>query len=317
MAGVKCALTMSDEIKSFHTIIIRMEIELEPGKYVVAVSGGVDSVVLLHALQGRPGVELVVAHFDHGIRPDSGEDALHVKHLAEGYDLPFVVAEGLLGSAASEAAARTARYAFLRRVQDEHQASAIITAHHQDDMLETVIINLLRGTGRKGLSSLSSREGLKRPLLHIPKSEILDYAEENNLKWREDSSNADENYLRNYIRRQLLPRIDQQSRKKLLNIIINSGESNQEIDTLLVKYLPISSGGNLNRQDFSLLPHAVSREVMAAWLRAYGIRDFDSKTLERLVIVAKTARPHSRTDVLRSVELHVGENDLALARAER
>src|SRR5690606_5271626 len=106
-------------------------IKIRPGKYVVAVSGGVDSMVLLDLLRQKPKLELIVAHFDHGIRPDSAEDRKLVQRVAKHYDLPFVYAEGKLGPKASEALAREARYAFLRRVQAEQGAEAIITAHHQ------------------------------------------------------------------------------------------------------------------------------------------------------------------------------------------
>src|SRR5437764_343012 len=128
----------------------------KPGKYVVAVSGGVDSVALLDMLARSDDLKLVVAHFDHGIRKDSAKDRKFVEDLAKNYDLPFVYEEGHLGSGTSEAVARGARYDFLHRVKKSHGAQAIITAHHQDDVLETAIINLLRGTGRKGLTSLTS-----------------------------------------------------------------------------------------------------------------------------------------------------------------
>src|SRR4051794_16456164 len=132
-----------------------MKIYVGPGKYVVAVSGGVDSVGLLDLLRMDPGVKLTVSHFDHGIRDDSHLDRAHVQALARRYQLPFVYDKGALGPGASEAEARTARYQFLDNVKTKTGAHAIVTAHHQDDVLETAIINLLRGTGRKGLSSLT------------------------------------------------------------------------------------------------------------------------------------------------------------------
>jgi tRNA(Ile)-lysidine synthetase-like protein len=294
-----------------------MKIHIETGKYVVAVSGGVDSVALLHGLVQLPGLELVVAHFDHGIRADSRDDRLLVEVLAAKHDLPFFYEDGRLGPRASEAAARQARYDFLRKVQAENQAQAIITAHHQDDVLETVIINLLRGTGRKGLSSLNSRAGLERPLLRIPKSQIIDYARQNGLQWREDSTNRDQAYLRNYVRHQILPRFDQSAREQLLEMIENNARNTREVDTLLVKYLPSVSVKNLKRYDFVMLPHEVALEVMAAWLRSHDLRDFDSLTLERLVTAGKTARPGSRFDVLRKVSMKVSDDDLALVSAER
>src|SRR6476469_10942255 len=166
-----------------------MRIEIPGGKYVVAVSGGVDSVVLLDLLRLYPGVKVTVAHFDHGIREDSHLDRAYVAELAKRYRLPFVYDKGQLGPDASEAEARRARYDFLSKVQQKTGSDALVTAHHENDVLETAIINLLRGTGRKGLSSLTNGEGIIRPLLDVPKSEIIDYAKRHGLQWREDSTN--------------------------------------------------------------------------------------------------------------------------------
>lgn len=283
---------------------------------MVAVSGGVDSVSLLHGLRALPEAELVVAHFDHGIRPDSAADCRFVEALAGRYGLPFYAAEGRLGPRASEAEARQARYEFLRKVKRQAGARAIVTAHHQDDVLETAVINLLRGTGRRGLSSLRSREDIERPLLTISKAKILQYARENRLEWREDSTNTDETYLRNYVRRQVIAKLDEASRRRLADLINKNAQTNDQLDTLLVKYLP-HSGNMMARQAFAGLPHAVAMEVMAAWLRQNRLRDFDSRTLERLVVGGKTARAGSRFDVRRSVKLRVSQDNLALVGLER
>jgi tRNA(Ile)-lysidine synthetase-like protein len=183
----------------------KMRIDLKPGTYVVAVSGGVDSMVLLHLLRHLPEVRVVVAHFDHGIREDSPEDLRLVAATARSYGLPFVSARGALGPRAGEAQARDARYAFLRRVQAAQGAAAIITAHHQDDVIETAIINSVRGTGSHGLSALRTREAIVRPLLAFPKQTLLEYAKAKKLLWREDSTNQDLRYKRNYVRRVVLP----------------------------------------------------------------------------------------------------------------
>src|SRR5665213_4424111 len=108
-----------------------MRIEVLPGKYALAVSGGVDSMALLDMLAKKPGVNLVVAHFNHGIRGDSGHDEKLVKQAAAAYGLIFELGAARLGKGASEAAAREARYDFLNRVMKKHQADAIISAHHQ------------------------------------------------------------------------------------------------------------------------------------------------------------------------------------------
>lgn len=275
----------------------------------MAVSGGVDSVVLLDVLRREPDLELVVAHFDHGMRADSTGDRAFVQALAERYGLPFVYEEGKLGAKASEATARAARYDFLQRVQQEHQAQAIITAHHQDDVLETAIINLLRGTGRKGLTALSSRDDVVRPLLDVPKIELVNYAKKRQLQWREDSSNANEAYLRNYVRHQILPRFDTQSRSALINLLTSLKTTNEELDGLLAAMLD----EQLDRQWFGQLGHAEAREVLAAWLRQHGLRGFDRKMLERLVVAVKTGKPGQVYDVMQGATLQI---DGKIARLE-
>lgn len=286
---------------------------LPKGKYVVAVSGGVDSVALLHALRNLPGVELVVAHFDHGIRPESAADREFVGRLAGLYGLPFEYAEGGLGPDASEATAREARYRFLDEVRKRHAAAAMVTAHHKDDVLETAVINLLRGSGRKGLTALGNRAGIERPLLEISKQDLIDYAQSHNLEWREDSTNQDTDYLRNYVRHQLLSRFDDDARGRLWQIINGLKATNEELDELLAEHIADQSQeGELDRGWFVQLPHPAARETMAAWLRGHGIRDFDSKTLERLVVGAKTAAAGKSLDVSRGVRLHIGPYHLAL-----
>jgi tRNA(Ile)-lysidine synthetase-like protein len=295
-----------------------MEVTLPKGKYVLAVSGGVDSVSLLHALKDTPGVELVVAHYDHGIRPDSAEDREFVQALAGKYGLPFVYEEGRLGLKTGEAKAREARYGFLERVRMERKARAIVTAHHRDDVLETAIINLMRGSGRKGLTALASRKDVERPLLDVLKKDVMAYARQHRLEWREDPTNTDTDYLRNYVRHKILPRFDDEARERLWRMINGLKATNTELDALLVGQLSAQSdGSHLDRGWFISLPHDVAKEIMAAWLRSRNLRGFDSKTLERLVVAAKTAAPGKTFDVMKGGVLKVGVRYLALGGRER
>lgn len=301
-----------------YNIITDMEIDVKPGRYVLAVSGGVDSMVLQDLLRDKPGVDITVAHYDHGIRPDSAEDRKLVQAVADHYGLPFVYEEGKLGAGASEETARRARYAFLERVRQERGADAVITAHHQDDLLETAILNILRGTGRKGLTSLSSRPGVIRPMLHLSKQNIRAYAKVHYLAWREDVTNADERYLRNYIRHTVLPRFHTASRDKLLEIIYGAKATNVALDRLLQDVLRNQPSENeLDRQYFAQLPHDMAKELLASWLRAQGIRTFDAKTLARVTISAKTQRPGSIIHVVGNAAISVGKKNLALTRIER
>lgn len=290
-----------------------MKPEIKPGKYVVAVSGGVDSMVLLHLLAGKADVELVVAHFDHGIRPDSHEDEQLVSRTARQLGLRYVSEEGHLKSDVSEEGARNARYAFLRRVLDREQAQAIIMAHHQDDVVETMIINMTRGTNRKGLSSLISGDVIIRPLLNVPKTEILAYAKAHKITWHEDSTNDDIRYLRNYIRKTVMPRIAEGQRRELLAINQAMQTKNKAIDALIADILDDICGvEGLNRHVFIMLPHAIAREIMAAWLRSEQIQDVSSKQIERLVIAAKIGRLHATYDVDRLKIMNIGRKFLII-----
>lgn len=281
--------------------------------YIVAVSGGVDSVVLLHKLMKNksPDILYVVVHVDHGIRDDSSEDAEFVRELAESYGLAFELKELRLGKNASEALAREQRYELLFSAMKRFNAEAIITAHHQDDVLETMIINMLRGTSPRGLIGFT-RPGIMRPLLALSKREILAYADEHNLTWREDSTNQDTAYLRNYVRTHLMPKLQVADRKKLLAIRSDVETAYQEIDTL-TKRLLVSCvrQSELVRSRFVVLPYIVQAEVMAMWLRLYGVQ-FDRRTIEKASLSAKTLLPGKHIELTKTAQLHATQETVVL-----
>ncbi len=290
-----------------------MKVDLRPGKYVVAVSGGVDSMVLLHMLAGRPDLQLTVAHFDHGMRADSDSDRQLVAATTHHYGLPFVSEQGHLGPNASEAQAREARYAFLRRAARLAGAEAIVTAHHQDDVIETGIINMLRGTGRKGLSALASTADIIRPLLHISKKQLLTYAGQHpDITWHEDSTNQDDSYLRNYVRLHIMPILGDNGRRQLLDYIEHAAVSNTIIDQILLQEIDCQPKARLQRYWFIMLPYDVSCEVMAAWLRQQGIRAFDRMMIHRLVVGAKVALPGKHLDINAEYFMKVRKTSLLL-----
>lgn len=195
-------------------------------KYIVAVSGGVDSVVLLDMLAKLPDLELVVAHFDHGIRNDSAKDAEFVAGLANEYNLKFESKREELGAQASEDLARTRRYKFLRELAGKHHA-LVATAHHEDDVIETIALNLIRGTGWRGLAVLDS--DIWRPLTNMTKAEIIQYAEQHDLKWREDSTNVSDKYLRNRIRKQTI-KLDEDTKRQILALWLHQKHLKHLID---------------------------------------------------------------------------------------
>ena len=279
---------------------ITKTIRLEPGHYVVAVSGGVDSMALLDMLVRRyphkkSDVRFTIAHFDHGIRDVSHIDRLLVHEVATGHGLPFVYEEGDLGSGASEAAAREARYAFLRKVQQHAGARGIITAHHLDDVVETAVLNLMRGTGRKGLSSLKSADGIVRPMTHVPKGHLRAYAEANGLTWHEDSTNLNQDYKRNYVRHTIVPKARTKSSKdyhKLVALLRRQRELNHVIDQQLETILHVQpSRSSLRRRDVAGLPYRVATELVAQWLRQNGKRQLSRWLVDRLTVSIRTASP--------------------------
>jgi tRNA(Ile)-lysidine synthetase-like protein len=268
--------------------------------FIVAVSGGVDSVVLLHKLISRQSLNqsnpprYVVAHFNHGIRDDSHKDAELVRELAKKYDLDFELGEGKLSENVSEAEARKARYQFLREIKQKYKADKIILAHHQDDVIETMIMNILRGTGPRGLNPMQGYDDLLRPLIHRRKSELIDYANEHNLKWIEDSTNSDEKYKRNYIRRNIMPKIESKI-DEFLNIKTDIESIYQEVDMRLSALMPKKN--IISRVWFLKFPYKVQKEIIRNYLVSLGLDDIDSRTIERLTVSVKTLQIGKKTDI--------------------
>lgn len=291
-----------------------MKVDIRPGKYVVAVSGGVDSIVLLDLLCKNKELTLVVAHFDHGIRPDSIEDRKFVGEAAKRHGLEFVYETAQLGPRASEEQARNARYAFLRAQAKKYQADSIITAHHQDDLIETALLNMLRGTGRKGLTSMAGSGDILRPLLGVSKTEIRNYAKEHKLLWREDPTNEDISYFRNYIRKELVPKLGYAQRQKLVGILTSLTVTNKELDQEIAKYMQFTTGES-NKMDKRVLisfTHAIACEAIAEWLRKNDIRDFDKNLIERMVIAAKTYKAGQKAAITKGKFLLVGKQTIEI-----
>ncbi|MBQ6536737.1 MAG: tRNA lysidine(34) synthetase TilS [Firmicutes bacterium] len=180
---------------------------------LAAVSGGIDSMVMadiLFRLRRELQMDLAIASFDHGLRPDSGSDVAFVRSWAEHRGLPFFSGAKDVAALSDgknvEDLARRERYAFLRSVAAKVGPCVIATAHHRGDQAETVLLHLLRGSGVTGLAGIHpSRDGVVRPLLCVDRNDIADYAAANGIEYREDSTNSSTKYLRNRIRLELLP----------------------------------------------------------------------------------------------------------------
>lgn len=259
--------------------------------YIVAVSGGVDSVVLLDMLAKMKSFELIVAHFDHGIRSESREDASFAKELAAKYELPFESERAELGEDASEEVARVARYAFLRNVAQRYDGQ-VVAAHHADDVLETMIINITRGTGWRGLASLRSTKDIARPLLNYRKQQLIDYALQHDLSWREDMTNSETKYLRNTIRHTIIPKLGKQTEDMLLELYRRQVEKRHEIERVsnsMIEKLRQADGG-YRRHEFIMYSQPLSTELLYEILRHETGRGTMQSRLDAAVFAIKTAK---------------------------
>ncbi len=187
------------------------EISVPEGtRILVAVSGGVDSIVLLHALSrlsARCGFELAAHGVDHGLRPAAAAELDVAESLATRLGVPFTRSRLTLEAGGNlQARARKARYAALRSAAKEVSAGCVATAPHADDRAETVLLRLLRGTTARGLGVLPAQSGdLVRPLIRARRSDIRAHAQRHALPFREDPSNQDPRFLRSRVRHELLP----------------------------------------------------------------------------------------------------------------
>jgi tRNA(Ile)-lysidine synthase len=188
-----------------------VSLHLEKGGALVAVSGGPDSVALLDLLvltREVHGLNLVVAHADHGIHPESGRVAEGVRALAASYSLPFETEQLKLGGSAGETLARARRYDWLEQARAGVGAAVIFTAHHADDQVETVLMRVLSGSGPAGLAGMAPVRGkLVRPLLSFSHADLVRHVQERGLQTWLDPANADPRHLRSWIRARLLPQL--------------------------------------------------------------------------------------------------------------
>lgn len=289
------------------------------GRYIAAVSGGIDSMVLLDSLCKLPHLEIIVAHFDHGIRSDSAADAQFVATAAKARGLPFVMERKELGEAASEQQARTARYDFLRSAMVEYHAAGILLAHHQDDVLETAVINVLRGTGWRGLASLRSTAEMIRPLLSATKRQIREYAAEHAITWREDSTNSDYRYLRNRVRLEYLPLLQRRSPEAFAILLAYIQEQivlREEIELLVAELLPTENNGQIcfARTRLIMLPNLVGRELLRAAATQLTGAAVEQATLRRMLHFAKTAKPAKRFEATKKVGMRIEGQSVIVSR---
>ena len=249
---------------------------------LLAVSGGLDSVVMLDFLSAKVSQnELIVAHFNHGTRPSADEDEAFVENLAKKYHLPFYSKKAHLGSNVSEATARTARYDFLSclawslsKTSNQRQMLfpvdvPLYTAHHLNDLAETVAINLHRGTGWRGLAPFDT-ENIVRPFLNaeMTKNDLRRYAASHHLPYREDPTNHTDDYLRNRIR-QKTEQLSEQTLHDLSTLWKTQLKLKHEIAKTAKTLLP---DNHYSRRLFLMTDKDVATELLRHALEDHDLR---------------------------------------------
>jgi tRNA(Ile)-lysidine synthase len=273
---------------------------------LVAVSGGIDSVVLLDLLRRAGFRRLIVAHFHHGLRGPAAEaDADFVRKLAKKLRLPFVPGRGRTRAAAAkkkqslEEAARNLRRAFLAKTARKHNAATIFLGHHAGDVAETLLFHLARGGGTRGLSSLRPRAPLDRtglqlarPMLGFTRAEIAAHAAIRRLAHREDETNATREHTRNRLRHDILPAlaaaVGHDPVPALARAAAILAAEDEWMESLLA---PQAQAAELSLPLLASLPVAAQRRLLRTWLRGqtHGEPDFDTLERARLLALSRTS----------------------------
>lgn len=266
--------------------------------FILAVSGGLDSMVLLHVLKKlKPKAQLIVAHFHHGdseikeIQTYRDQALSMVKATAEAANLPFYSGKSL-EKLTSEDAFRQQRLKFFSQIKADFRDGILTTAHHKDDLLETWFLKMIRGTGPEGLENFKFWNGqILRPLLTFTKAELVDYAKTEDLTWLEDPTNQQNDYLRNWLRNEWLQSLAHKvpgALGNLTNSLQRLVDEIQKVDeTIVISYE--SSKNNsptkacFDRTEFLQLSHSDQFKTLATALKGVGQREFSQGQLEEII----------------------------------
>ncbi len=308
-------MNQNDRVAARVRAVVEQTAGLEGKGVVVALSGGVDSVTLLYLLRfgGCYKGPLFAAHLDHALRDDSGADSDWVRGLCRAWGVPLYQ-HRLDVPPDGEDAARNARYAYLEDVRRETGAALIATGHHADDQAETVLFRMARGTGVRGLAGIPQFRGsICRPLLEVPREEVLACARSGGLMWREDPTNHGSDNTRSRIRNEILPlleaRVAPGATAALARLARHAGAVDAEVDALVAALWKASGirtnegritipGGFLDQAE-SKVTGRIIREAAAR----LGVA-LDSASTLRLLEGVHALEVGGRLDVGRGVSLH-------------
>jgi tRNA(Ile)-lysidine synthase len=263
-------------------------------KYLIGVSGGCDSMTLLHALKTLGYRKLVVCHLNHGLRGrDALKDAALVRATSKALGYPCEEANASIavvakqGKKSLELAAREARHSFFLRCAQKNRCHRIFLAHHADDQIETVLFNFLRGTGAAGIAGIKplSRIGrleILRPLLTLTREEIATHSRRQKISWREDGSNTAAAHTRNRLRHTVLPAIDRALGPAWKFALLRAAEILREEDTWMDSLVPPVTA-TFSTREIQSMPLAMRRRLILRWLKVQGVPEAGFQETERVL----------------------------------
>lgn len=266
----------------------------ERSEFILAISGGLDSMVLLQAMQKlKPQAQLIVAHFHHGESDDTEiqtyrEQAMQmVKSYCDTHKLKFFSGKSL-DKLFSEDEFRQKRLQFFAQVKADFPAAILATAHHKDDLLETWLLKMIRGSGPEGLENFKFwNQKTLRPLLSFTKAEILSYAQAEKLTWLDDPSNQTSDYLRNWLRNEWLKTLADKVPGSIANLTNSFQRLIDEVKdddrVIVISYENNSTKAVFNRTEFLQLSHSDQFKTLANALKGIGQRDFSQGQLEEII----------------------------------
>ena len=270
-------------------------------RLVLAVSGGRDSIAMLHAAaRGAHGSVAMVATYDHGTGRHATDAAMHVESESALLGLPCIVGRAPKGLGTSEGQLRDARLLFLRQVARFNNAT-VVTAHTLDDHLETVVMRVLRGAGARGLAGLNAPSDTLRPLIGFTREQVAAYARQVDAVWVEDPTNESRRYFRNRVRLDLLPAIERADpgfAARMLRLSDEAARVRQEIDAFVAPLVHVGPGRRVSVAVSALAGY--SRSVIAMLWPAIAARvglAMDWRGTERAASFTITGRTGGRVQL--------------------
>lgn len=303
-------------VKKIQENIFRYQLLERGAKIVVGVSGGPDSVCLLdilYRLKKNYGLEIIVAHVNYNLRgKDSRIDEKLVSDLAKKYSLSIKiknVQRSAFSVQRSEDCLRTIRYAFFEIIREKYEADIIAVGHNLNDQAETVLMRILRGAGLRGMGAIKfQNENVIRPLLNIPRKEILSHLRKNKVRYRIDKTNLENDFTRNKIRNQLIPSLEKNFNPNIQEVLYKLSLSVADDYNFIGRYSAewLKTNKSLVASKIVKLHPSIQKEIVRLTIGKYipELREIESAHIEEIMKIIKSGKNKRQKISLKGLEIN-------------